>query len=102
MPDVDKMDLEDVKDRLDELRAEKDRAEDFRTLVVETRNNLNDIQASEFVDDETAAQVDLLKKMLDWTVGHTVQPERRIRYEREQLRRRQAELGRQQEGESDE
>jgi len=95
MPDVDKMDLEDVEDRLDELRAEKDRAEDFRDLVGGTSDNLNDIQASEFVDDEAAAQVRLLRRMLDWIIHHNVLAEERIRYERELLRRRRIELQRQ-------
>ena len=99
--DVDEMDRDDIEARLDELRDEKAAAERFRELVGETADNLAEIQASEFVDDETAAKVDLLETMLNWTIHHDVHAGERIRYEREQLRRRKVELERERELEGD-
>ena len=102
MPDkINGMDLEDIEARLDALRDEKAAAETFRELVGETADNLAEIQASEFVDDETAAKVDLLATMLDWTIHHDVHVGERIRYLREQLRRRKIELERERELEGD-
>lgn len=102
MPDeIDEMDRDDIEARLDALRDEKAAAEKFHELVSETTDNLAEIQASEFVDDETAAKVDLLATMLNWTIHHDVHAGKRISHEREQLRRRKIELERKQERESD-
>jgi len=84
MPDeINEMDLDDIEVRLDELRDEKAAAEKFHELVGETSDNLAEIQASEFVDDKTAAKVGLLATMLNWTIHHDVHAGERIHYERE-------------------
>jgi hypothetical protein len=94
---INEMDLDDIETRLDELRDEKAAAGTFHELVGETTDNLGEIQASEFVDDETAAKIDLLATMLDWTIHHDVRAGERIRYERERLRLRKIELERERE-----
>jgi len=98
MGDIDEMDLEDVEQRLEDLRKKKAALDELHDHVDEARENLLAIRDHHLVDDELAAKVDLILAMVDWTM-HDVHVGKAISYERDQLRQRKWELER--EGDDD-
>lgn len=87
--------LEEIKARLDELRDEKDQADELGDAFAEARDTLEFIQQHPLVDEPAAAKVRLLTDMLRHVRHHDVNPSRRIHHERRALRearwRKQAE-----------
>ena len=78
--------LEEIEARLDELRDEKDQADELGEAFAEARDALKSIQQHPLVDDQAAAEVQLLAAMLDHIRHHDVTPSRRIHHERRALR----------------
>jgi len=78
--------LEEIEARLDELRDEKDQADELGEAFAEARDALKSIQQHPLVDDQAAAEVRLLAAMLRHVRHHDINPSRRIFNERRALR----------------
>ena len=78
--------LEEIEARLDELRDEKDRADELGDAFADARDALESIQQHPFVDNQAAAKVQLLTIMLSHIHRHDANPSRRIFNERQALR----------------
>ena len=91
--------LEEIEARLDELRDEKEQADELAEAFADARDALKSIQQHPLVDDPAAAEVRLLAAMLRHIHRHDANPSRRTSHERDQLRQRRAELEREGDGE---
>jgi len=78
--------LEEIEARLDELRDEKEQADELGDAFAEARDALESIQRHPLVDEPAAAEVRLLADMLRRVRHHDINPSRRIRHERRSLR----------------
>ena len=92
--------LEDIEARLDELRDEKEQADELSESFTDATDALDAIRTDALVDDETAAKVELLKQMLRQIRQFDVRAHESIHHERETLRRQGRKLKRAEDGES--
>jgi len=87
--------LEEIEARLDELRDEKDQADELGEVFADALDALGSIQRHPLVDEPAAAEVQLLAAMLRHVRHHDINPSKRIFNERQALRearwRKQAE-----------
>lgn len=84
--------LEEIEARLDELRDEKEQADELSEAFTDATDALDAISAHPLVDDETAAKVELLKQMLRQIRQFDVHAHASIHHECDSLRRRAREL----------
>ena len=96
----DEISLGEIEARLDELRDEKEQADELSESFTDATDALDAIRTDPLVDDETAAKLSLLKQMLRHIRQFDVHPHERIHHERDSLRRRLRELKHVQEGEA--
>ena len=75
--------LEEIEARLDELRDEKEQADELGDAFADARDALKSIQQHPLVDDPAAAEVGFMARMLD-RIGH--HESTRIQHERQALR----------------
>ena len=78
--------LEEIEARLDELRDEKEQADELADAFADARDALKSIQQHPLVNDPAVVEVRLLARMLDHIRHHSVNPSRRILNERQVLR----------------
>jgi predicted trehalose synthase len=81
------MAADEIEARLDELADEKEQARELGESFGDVDDTLADIRDHPLVDDETAAQVALLKDMARHIRQWDLDEHERIHYEREHLRR---------------
>jgi len=86
MTDDNDRSLEEIEARLDELRDEKEQADELGDAFAEARDALESIQQHPLVDDPATAKVHLLAAMLRHVRQYDVNPSRRIHHERRTLR----------------
>ncbi|HET7325470.1 MAG TPA: hypothetical protein VFJ06_14175 [Halococcus sp.] len=84
--------LAEIETRLDELREEKEQADELTESFSDATDALDAIRTHSLVDDETAAKVELLKRMLRQIRRFDVNEHERIHYERDALYRKGREL----------
>jgi hypothetical protein len=92
--------LAEIEARLDELRNEKEQADELSEAFTDATDVLDAICTHPLVDDETVAQVRLLKHMLRQIRQHDLRVHEGIRYERDALRQQRRELKHAEEGET--
>ena len=78
--------LKEIEARLDDLRDEKEQADELGDAFADARDALESIQQHPLVDDPAAAEVRLLADMLRHIRRHDADPSRRIHHERRALR----------------
>jgi len=78
--------LEEIETRLDELRDEKDQADELGEAFADALDALKSIHRHPLVDEPAAAEVQLLAAMLRHVRHHDINPSRRIHHERRALR----------------
>jgi hypothetical protein len=78
--------LEEIEARLDELRDEKDQADELGEAFADALDAFKSIQRHPLVDEPAAAKVRLLAAMLRHVQHHDVNPSKRIHDERRALR----------------
>jgi predicted transcriptional regulator len=91
--------LEEIEARLDELRDEKEQADELAEAFTDATDALDAICTDALVDDETAAKVELLKQMLRQIRQFDVHAHESIHHEREALHRQGRKLKHAEEGE---
>jgi hypothetical protein len=89
--------LAEIEARLDELDDKEKQASELTESFVDATDALDAICTHPLVDDETSAQVRLLKQMLRQIRQHDVRVHEGIHHEREGLRRQRWELKREEE-----
>jgi hypothetical protein len=92
--------LEEIEVRLDELRDEKEQADELSESFTDATDALDAIRTDALVDDETAAKVELLKQMLRHIRQFDVHAHESIHHEREALHRQGRKLKHAEEAES--
>jgi uncharacterized membrane protein YccC len=92
--------LEEIEARLDELRDEKEQADELSESFTDATDALDAIRTDALVDEETAAKVELLKQMLRQIRQFDVHAHESIHHEREVLRRKGRKVKRAEEGEA--
>ena len=89
---TDDMTLEEIEARLDELRNEKEQADELAESFTDATDALAAISVHPLVDDETAAKISLLRQMLRHIRQFDVRAHEGIHHERDCLSRRAREL----------
>lgn len=86
------MGVEEIEERLEELKEREAKAEAFHDTLSEVTALLDELAANPTADDDLAAKIDLIQNMLQLSVHEEHNVGVAIHHEREVLRRRRFEL----------